>query len=94
MSLSPIGNTFMYIETSSNIHGEKVFVSFGRTDIIQISDITFYFNRFSFLTNDFLEAVGRFRIQLFLEDKTCVRVIICLKMIYKVILQLNGRNSM
>ena len=42
-SLSPIGNSFMYIETSSKNHGhERVFVSFDRTDIIQISNITFY----------------------------------------------------
>ena len=46
-SLPPIGNSFMYIETSSNNHGNNVFVSFERTDIIQISNITFYYNRFS-----------------------------------------------
>ena len=33
-SLSPIGNSFMYIETSSNNHGNNVFVSIERTDII------------------------------------------------------------
>ena len=33
----------MYIETSSNNHGqEREFVSFERTDVIQISNITFY----------------------------------------------------
>ena len=46
-SLPPIGSLFMYIETSSNNHGhEKVFVSWERTDIIQITNITFYYNRF------------------------------------------------
>ena len=41
-SLPPTGNSFMYIEFSSNNHGlEQVFVSFERTDIIQISNITF-----------------------------------------------------
>ena len=60
----------MYIETSFNNHGEKVFVSFERTDVIQISFITFYYNRFSFLTNDSLKSMGRFRIQLILEDNT------------------------
>ena len=41
-SLPPIGNSFMYIETSSNNHGhERVFVSLERTDIIQVSNITF-----------------------------------------------------
>ena len=38
----PIGNAFMFIETSSNNHGNKVFVSFERTDIIQITNITFH----------------------------------------------------
>ena len=70
-SLPPIGNAFMYIETSSNNHGhEKVFVSWERTDIIQISNITFYYNRFSILTNDNLKNMGRFRIQLLLDDNT------------------------
>ena len=67
----PIGNAFMYIETSSNNHGhERVFVSWERTDIIQITNITFYYNRFSNLTNDSLKSMGRFRIQLLLEDNT------------------------
>ena len=70
-SLPPIGDSFMYIETSSNNHGhERVFVSFERTDIIQISNITFYYNRFSNLTNDSLKSMGCFRIQLLLEDNT------------------------
>ena len=70
-SLSPIGNSFMYIETSSNNHGhERVFVSWERTDIIQISNITFYYNRFSILTNNSKKSMGRFRIQLLLEDNT------------------------
>ena len=70
-TLPPIGNAFMYIESSSNIHGhQKVFVSFERTDIIQISNITFYYNRFSILTNDSLKSMGRYRIQLLLEDNT------------------------
>ena len=69
-SLPPIGNSFMYIETSSNNHGSNVFISWERTDIIQISNITFYFNRFSILTNDNLKNMGRFRIQLLLDDNT------------------------
>ena len=68
-SLSPIGNAFLYIETSSNNHGSNVFVSWERTDIIQISNITFYYNRFSILTNN-LKNMGRFRIQLLLDDNT------------------------
>ena len=70
-NLPPIGTSFMYIETSSNNHGhERVFVSWERTDIIQISNITFYYNRFSILNNDSKKSMGRFRIQLLLEDNT------------------------
>ena len=69
-SLPPIVNSFMYIETSSNNHDNNVFVSFERTDIIQISKITFYYNRFSILTNNSLKSMGRFRVQLLLEDNT------------------------
>ena len=66
-SLPPIGTAFMYIETTSNNHGNNVFVSFERTDIIQISNITFYYNRFSISDNNF-RSMGRFRIQLLLDD--------------------------
>ena len=69
-TLPPIGTSYMYIETSSNNHGSNVFVSWERTDIIQISNITFYYNRFSILTNDSKKSMGRFRIQLLLEDNT------------------------
>ena len=69
-SLPPIGNSFMYIETSSNNHGNNVFVSWERTDIIQITNITFYYNRFSILTNEDKKSMGRFRIELLLEDNT------------------------
>ena len=61
----------MYIETSSNIHGhEKVFVSWERTDILQITKISFYYNRFSILTSDSLKLMGRFRTHLLLEENT------------------------
>ena len=69
--LPPIGGAFMYIETSSSNHGQnRVFVSWERTDIIQITNITFYYYRFSILTNESLKAMGRFRIQLLLEYDT------------------------
>ena len=69
--LPPIRNSFMYIETSSNNHGhERVFVSWERTDIIQISNITLYYNRYSILANDSLKSMGCFRIQLLLENNT------------------------
>ena len=61
-SIPPIGDSFMYIENSSNNHGNIVFVSWERTDIIQITNITFYYNRFSILTSDNLKSVGRFRV--------------------------------
>ena len=66
-SLPPIGDSFMYIETSSNNTGNNVFASFERADIIQITNITFYYNRFSTSDNN-LRGMGRFRIQLLLED--------------------------
>ena len=68
-SLPPIRNNFMYIETSSNNHGhERVFGRWETTDIIQISNISFYYNRFSILTNNSKKSIGRVRIQLLLED--------------------------
>ena len=69
-SIPPIGTAFMSIETSSGNNGKNVFCSFERTDVIQITNITFYYNRFSFLTNDKLKTMGRFRNQLLLEDDT------------------------
>ena len=69
--LPPIETAFMYIETSSGNSGsDSVFVSWERIDIIQITNITFYYNRFSILTNNNLKSMGRFRIQLLLEDNT------------------------
>ena len=65
-SLPPVGHTFMYVETSSNNHGDGVFVSWERTDIIQITNITFYYNRFSAHN----PSMGRFRIQLLIKDNT------------------------
>ena len=58
------------MEISSNNHGNNVFWSWESTDIIQISNITFYYNRVSILTDDKLKNMGRFRIQLLLEDNT------------------------
>ena len=70
-SLPPIGgDTFMYIETSSNNNGNNVFVSFERIDIIQISNLTFYYKRFSVLIDDFKKSICIFRSQFLLEDNT------------------------
>ena len=66
-SLPPIGSAFMCIETSSNNHGTNVYVILERTDIIQITNVTFYYNRYSISDPDF-RAMGRFRIQILLED--------------------------
>ena len=69
-NLPPVGGSFMHIETSSNNHGAYVFCSFAPADVIQISKKTFYHTRYLNLTNDPLNSVGRFRIQLLLSDKT------------------------
>ena len=67
--LPPIGSAFLYIETSSGNHGNDVFCSFKRSDIIQITNITFYYNRFSTSDNN-LRGMGRFGIRLLLGDNT------------------------
>ena len=70
-ALPPFGNSFTKIETSLNNHCHyRVFVCWERTDVIQTTNITFYYNRFSILTNDLLKSIGRFRIQLLLKDNT------------------------
>ena len=61
--IPPIGNSFMYIETSSLNNGQNVYVSFERTDSIHISNITFYYNRYSLRTS-FHRGFGNFDIQL------------------------------
>ena len=68
-SLPPIGNSFVYVETSSNNNGNNVFVRWERMDIIQITKITFYYNRFS-SSNQNLRGMGRFRIEILLNDDT------------------------
>ena len=56
----------MYIETSGNNFGPNIHCSWERVDIIQISNITFYYNRFS-IQGD-LRARGCFRIQILTKD--------------------------
>ena len=46
----------MYTETSSNNHGNILLLTFEQTDIIQVSKVVFYCNRFSFITNDSLKT--------------------------------------
>ena len=63
-TLPPIGNSFMYIETSSNNNGDdRIFCSWERTDLIHISNITFYYNRFT-TSVESSRRMGRFRIQI------------------------------
>ena len=69
-SLPPIGDSFMYIETSSNNHSENAYVSFEKSDIIQITEKTFYYNRYSILTHDHLKNMVCLRVQLLLGDDT------------------------
>ena len=64
-SLAPIGNSFMSVETTNNNHNiskNDVFVSFERTDIIHISKITFYYNRFS-ISDHSKRSMGKFEVQ-------------------------------
>ena len=67
----PIGKSFLYIETSSSNHGSGIiFVSFDRTDIVQISINTFYYERFSILNNEAKKSIGTFGSLLLLNDNT------------------------
>ena len=69
-SLPQIGWAFMYVETSSNNHGANhIMVSWERSDIIHISNIKFYYNRF-LPSDQNLRGMGRFRNQLLLEDNS------------------------
>ena len=68
-ALPPIGNAFMYIESSGNNNGDYTFVRLIRTDIIQSRNKTFYHNRFS-ISDENLKAMGRFRIQILMKDNT------------------------
>ena len=69
-SLPPIGNAFIYIEKSSVYHGDGVFCSWDRTSIIQITNKTFCYDRFSILSDVSLKSMGRFRILLLLKKST------------------------
>ena len=66
--LPPIGKAFMYIESSGNNNSEA-YVKLIRTDIIQITNITFYYNRYS-SSDENLRAMGRLSISILLDDDT------------------------
>ena len=67
-SLPLIGDSFMYIETSSKNHGGDVSFSFEGVDIFQKNNITFYHNRFFNLNIDSKKSMSRFSIQLCLAN--------------------------
>ena len=48
--------------------GDGVSVILERTDFIQITNITFYYNGFSNLTGDSLKSMGRFRLKLLKDN--------------------------
>ena len=64
------GDAFLYIETSSNNNTASAYVILESTDVIQITNFSFYYNRYSILTNDSLKSMARFRVQLLLSDNT------------------------
>ena len=66
-ALPPVGNSFMYLETSGVNHGEGTYAILTRTDIIQVTNISFYYNRYS-ISDANLRAMPRFRIQILLEN--------------------------
>ena len=66
-ALPPIGRAFVYIETSGNNNGDYTYVKLIRTDIIQITNISFYYNRYS-SSNPDLRAMGRFSIDILLDN--------------------------
>ena len=71
-SLPPTGNAFMFIETSSNNSGsDDVFVSWERRDIIQITNITFYYNSFSTSDSTLRSARISFQMQWTKYFKPC-----------------------
>ena len=89
-SLPPIRNSFMYIEASSNNHGNNVFVSSERTDIVQITNITIYYNRVSNSINDSLKSMGRFEFNYFYLITLEIQILLLRKILILVIRQQNG----
>ena len=71
MRFPPIVISFMYIETIQNTHGsDSVFVSFERTDNVQITIMTFFYNKLSTEIDGFLKEMWRFTIRYLVADNT------------------------
>ena len=68
--LPPIDNAFMFIETSSKTNTSSAYVILERTDVIQITNIPFDYNRLSILSNTSLKVMVRFGVQLLPEYNT------------------------
>ena len=58
----PVGDAFMHIETSGTNFGSNVFVSFERTEAIQIGNNMFCYSRYSNATSNF-RSIRRPRFQ-------------------------------
>ena len=48
-TLHPIGESFTFVETTGDNYSRNDFVGFQRTDVIQISKISYYCNRFQLM---------------------------------------------
>ena len=66
-SIPLLGDSFLYIHTSSKTFGTGVFVSFQRTDITHFGIITFYYDRYSTPTSSTPASKGNFRIHLLID---------------------------
>ena len=69
-SLPPVGDSFMNLETSSNLSGTNVYCSFERTNFVEISNIEFYYTKWKRSAGSVHKARGMFRVQLVLSDIT------------------------
>ena len=66
-TLPPTGTCCMYTETISNNYGNCAFVSFNLTNIFQISNISFNYNRFSAVIS---KVMGKLRTEPLLSYNT------------------------
>ena len=69
-NIPPIGDGFKYQGTSFDDKGNGVIVSFERTDFFQFRIISFYYYRYSVLTNNSMKSFDCFGNELLLADNT------------------------